>query len=78
MNLQTAVEKLGALPKEKQAEVLDFIEFLSSRLPNSATVDERRQLALREEPFVGMWADREDLSDSTAWVRELRRNEWAR
>lgn len=28
------------------------------------------------EPFVGMWKDREDMQDSTAWVRDLRRKEW--
>ncbi|WP_089727391.1 hypothetical protein [Candidatus Thiosymbion oneisti] len=76
MNLHTAVEKLSALSEEKQATVLDFIEFLSSRPPTSVTVGERRRLALRDEPFIGMWADREDLADSTAWVRALRGNEW--
>ena len=23
-------------------------------------------------PFIGMWADREDMRDSVAWVRKLR------
>jgi hypothetical protein len=27
------------------------------------------------EPFFGMWADREDMADSTAWVRR-QRDEW--
>ncbi len=31
---------------------------------------------LREEPFVGIWKDRDDLSDATAWVRRLREQEW--
>jgi len=48
MNLQTAVEKLSALPEEKQATVLDFIEFLSSRPPTSAlrTKDANRPLVM--------------------------------
>lgn len=29
-----------------------------------------------DDPFVGMWRDREDLSDSTEWVRHLRQQEW--
>jgi hypothetical protein len=33
---------------------------------------------IENEPFVGMWKDREDMRDSTAWVRELRRQQWAR
>jgi len=31
---------------------------------------------LADEPFVGMWKDREDMQDSTKWVRGLRRNDW--
>lgn len=33
---------------------------------------------LREEPFVGMWKDREDMNDSSRWVRDLRQHEWTR
>nr|VFJ57208.1 MAG: Predicted antitoxin, contains HTH domain [Candidatus Kentron sp. DK] len=31
---------------------------------------------LRKEAFVGMWKDRPDMADSTAWVRNLRQQEW--
>jgi len=27
---------------------------------------------LRDEPFIGCWKDRNDLVDSTAWVRRMR------
>ena len=33
---------------------------------------------LRDDPAIGMWKDREDMHDSTAWVRALRRSEWER
>ncbi len=32
------------------------------------------QIPLEEEPFIGMWADREDMKDSVEYVRNLRRN----
>ena len=32
MSLAELIEKLKALPTDKQAEVFDFVEFLSSRL----------------------------------------------
>jgi hypothetical protein len=32
--------------------------------------------SLREEPFIGMWQDREDLADSSAWVRTVRQQHW--
>jgi len=35
-----------------------------------------RGVRLTDEPFIGMWSSREDLQDSTAWVREVRQKEW--
>lgn len=42
MNPAQFIEKMQALPPDKQAEVLDFIEFLASRNPtaNDLNVDE--------------------------------------
>jgi hypothetical protein len=31
---------------------------------------------LQDEPFVGMWKDREDMEDSSHWVRQIRQQEW--
>lgn len=31
---------------------------------------------IRDEPFIGMWHDRPEMSDSSAWVRGLRLGEW--
>ena len=28
------------------------------------------------EPFVGMWQDREDMNDSSEWVRQLRQKDF--
>ena len=33
-------------------------------------------LKLQDEPFVGMWKDREDMEDSSQWVRQVRQQEW--
>ncbi|WP_019504689.1 hypothetical protein [Pleurocapsa sp. PCC 7319] len=30
------------------------------------------QSNLQEEPFVGMWKEREDMEDSSQWVRQVR------
>jgi len=35
-----------------------------------------RRTRLADEPFIGMWRDREDMQDSTAWVQSLRQHEW--
>jgi hypothetical protein len=47
----------------------------------SLEVDEAKGAPVSEEqvtefaslPFHGMWADREDMTDSVAWVREIRK-----
>ncbi|EAW36867.1 hypothetical protein [Lyngbya sp. PCC 8106] len=30
----------------------------------------------QDEPFVGMWKDRQDIEESTAWVRSIRHQHW--
>ncbi len=66
-----------ALPPSAQRQVADFISFLSARTRRARTVRGASSVALTEEPFVGLWRDRQDLSDSTAWVRRIREEEWA-
>ncbi|MGQ0594719.1 MAG: DUF2281 domain-containing protein [Gammaproteobacteria bacterium] len=74
MNIRDAMDILATLPPQQQAEVLDFIEFLSSRRPAKARG--RKLSPLREEPFIGMWENRKDMADSASWVREVRKKEW--
>ena len=35
-------------------------------------------LPIETEPFIGMWRDREEMADGTAWVRRLRACQWSR
>ncbi|MGH9895626.1 MAG: DUF2281 domain-containing protein [bacterium] len=74
MNIRDAMDKLATLPPQQQAEVLDFIEFLSSRRPAKARG--YKLSPLRDEPFIGMWENREDMADSASRVREGRKKEW--
>lgn len=65
-------EALANLPPEAQQEVADFIAFLRTRYARTGAVRKSGAGDLSDEPFIGMWRDREDLEDSHAWVRELR------
>lgn len=77
MNTQTAWEGFSTLPPEAQRQVVDFIEFMKMRYkPAAKTKKVTRQTALKDEAFIGMWRDREDMQDSSQWVRDLRRKEW--
>jgi len=61
------------LPTEAKREVIDFIAFLQIRYERPVLVKKAKRVKLKNEPFIGMWKDRDDMSDSVAWVRDLRR-----
>ena len=44
---------------------------------NKDSVERCKVLDIDNEPFVGMWSDRQDLTDSSKWVKQLRQNEWS-
>ena len=65
------------LPPEGQAQVEDLIEALRARYGSPRANRNTTSLDLSEESFVGMWRDREDMQDSSGWVRVTREREWA-
>jgi hypothetical protein len=77
MDREQVWREFEALPPLAQQQVADFIAFLRARV-NHATNKSTSSLDFVNEPFIGMWQDREDLADSSAWVRQLREREWSR
>jgi len=66
--MQDILQALDTLTNDELEAIIDRAEeILRERLDN---------VSLREDPAVGMWADREDMQDSAAWVRKLRQSEW--
>ena len=76
MTVNAIVKQLESLPKTKQDEVADFIEFLVSRCGKELEV--RDNGSSTPTSFFGMWADRKEMADSAEWVRQLREKEWDR
>lgn len=76
MNTAKVAQELASLPPEAQKEILDFLAFLKSRYPSAPAPGKAKRTKLANEPFVGMWQDREDMRNSTAWVRGQR--QWER
>ncbi|CAK0766191.1 DUF2281 domain-containing protein [Gammaproteobacteria bacterium] len=76
MNFQEAITLLEHLPSDKQSEIFDYIEFISLRTLKQPVANERHPL--ENEPFYGLWKDREEMKDSVAYVRQLRQKEWKR
>jgi hypothetical protein len=78
METANIVRDIASLPPEAQKEVTDFVAYLKARYHTARPVKRTRQTKLADEPFIGMWRNRQDMQDSTAWVRDLRQQEWER
>lgn len=76
MNRELVLEKLAELPEAAQQQVLDYIAFLTIRYGRKQSQPPAPAGDLGSESFVGMWRDRQDMQDSTRWVRETRQNDW--
>ncbi|MEX1230399.1 MAG: hypothetical protein WEB58_09170 [Planctomycetaceae bacterium] len=71
MTQQELMDEFLSLPSAAQREVADFIAFLKQQYQQKKPAvkgDEN----LPDEKFIGMWRDRDDLADSTVWVRGAR------
>jgi len=77
MTNEEILREINSLPLEAQRQIEDFISFLRERYkssqPKSISTSD-----LETEAFVGMWRDREDMSDSSAWVRNIRETHWSK
>jgi hypothetical protein len=76
MTQQQLIDEYTSLPEEAQRQVADFVAFLRHRYKATLSKQQSRGADLEKEPFIGMWRDRQDLEDSTTWVRNTRKAEW--
>lgn len=78
MSEKELIKQIRKLPCKAQQEAADFVEFLSKKYVKQSTeTNSSQEKSILESPFRGMWKDREDMQDSTKWVRELRKSRWA-
>lgn len=77
MTYEDILRELASLPPEGQQEAANFITLLHERYSRSVSAPQDGP-DLKDLGFVGMWRDREDMRDSTAWVRTLREREWVK
>jgi hypothetical protein len=74
MTLEQAIlEKVRSLPIEKQQAILNFADSLTQKSHAAAA---EFKTDWQNNPSIGMWKDREDMQDSTDWVRQTRKQEW--
>ena len=68
MDTAKIAREMASLPPEAQKEIVDFLAFLRTRYFSTPMSWKAKRRKLTEEPFIGMWRDRKDMRDSTAWV----------
>lgn len=80
--VNTAILDLSSLPEQARQEVTDFYLFLKKKYQPHSTRRKVLKKALvptfSDELFIGIWKDREDMSDAAGWVRKQRESAWSR
>ena len=79
MSEKELIERIKKLPSEAQQEAAEYVDYLSQKyIQQPAEPNSFQKKSILESSFRGMWKDREDMQDSTKWVRELRKSRWAK
>ena len=65
---------ISNLPPEARRQVADFISFLKTRYKKQQKTAVRNNII--NDPFIGIWKDREDMKDSSKWLWKVRESEW--
>ncbi|MFN5513392.1 MAG: hypothetical protein ACK5CA_01205 [Cyanobacteriota bacterium] len=77
MTHQDILDEFLSLPAEAQSQVVSLIALLKQKYLCSEPESPSPNSDLTNDPFVGMWKDRQDLGSRT-WVRTLRETEWSK
>lgn len=78
MTREEVLRDFVALPPEGQRVGADLIAFLRQRDAQAQPAENKPDTDWSSEEAIGMWRDRTEMSDSTAWVRQLRAHDWRR
>lgn len=76
MSEATVSKKIKKLPPEAKKQAQDFVDFLYERYVKGKKTKKSDTKSIADSPFFGIWKDREEMKDSTDWVRNVRRSQW--
>ena len=76
MTQNNVLKDYDTLPPEAQKQVIDFIAFLQTRYQAKPIKKTKPKVKLSGESFIGIWRNREEMRDSSAWLRKVRTAEW--
>lgn len=70
-------DELKKLPQDARRQIFDFIDFIKARRQKPIAIKQsKKKSSLTDEPFIGIWKSRNDIKDSSSWVRKIRKSEW--
>lgn len=76
MNVTRIISEYDSLSADLRIIAFDFIQSLKLRKDSdSNNSGQAKNLDEIRMKFFGIWKDRNDIEDSSEWVRSLRRNE---
>jgi len=72
INIKEIETDIENLPEEAQLLLIDFLEILKKRYIEPI----KNETKIEDEPFVGMWEGREEMNNSSEWVKQVRKQQW--
>ncbi|HLR77185.1 MAG TPA: DUF2281 domain-containing protein [Balneolaceae bacterium] len=76
MSKPTISKKINELPPDAKKEAQDFVDFLYQRYVVSKEMKKSGPGKVSESSFFGIWKNREEMSDSVKWVKNIRKYQW--
>ena len=71
MTKEELITQIFAMSPKERKELERLVEDLRHKKENAKRTHSKR--SFRDEPFFGMWKDREDMKEGgAAWIRKLR------
>lgn len=76
MSESTVTKKIKKLPPEAKKQAQDFVDYLYERYVKGEKSQKSNSKSIVESSFFGIWKDREEMEDSSEWVRDVRKSQW--
>lgn len=75
MTNEELLNKIASLPADAKRKVEKYLIYLQQIRVSPKS---KNSVDLEKEEFFGMWRDRDEMRDSTSWVRNLRETHWSK
>lgn len=70
------IKELDNLPPKAHKLVREFIALLQESLKKEEQKPVKKRESVLKGKFIGMWKDREETTDSVAFVKKMRKDHW--